>query len=234
MKIEFHKVTWYSITASILVFFVGLPILCWYIWGQYIEVSSMNVRPPLTAAVLKKPVSDFSYLFKENREPMTGNIVGYFGSGAFAWYVPDWLAENWTISKASKTDENMTITPKVRQDATDFSDIVFTVRPSTETFNALGLYDQDRKSVLASTLIINEVLLNKPTEGETTIVMENDTRIYHIQETMADRIRDVYYIDGNGKTLVINFDAKATVYPQFSTKIRNMVEGIGELIAPQG
>ena len=68
------------------------------------------------------------------------------------------------------------------------------------------------------------------------LIIETDTRIYHIIDRDADGIhtRDTYYMDGNGKTLVITFEAKSSIFSQFTDKIRDMVEGIGETKSPQG
>ena len=202
-----------------------------------IASSTSPVNTPATSSVAsvvpEVQTPSYAYLFKEQREANTSNIVGYFGGGAFAWYVPDWLAENWIIP-TPKFSEVMNMAPKIRDNPEDFSDIVFDVASSTETFNAATLYEAEASSTEPSALINQEVVLNKHTEGGLMLVIETDTHIYHIQKSVQDRIKDIYYIDGNGKTLMVTFDARADIFPQFSAKIRNLVEGIGEVKAPQG
>jgi len=181
----------------------------------------------------------YAYLFEVNREMNTSNIVGYFAHGAFAWYVPDWLVSNWEM-KTFRT-EGMIFSPKVRATPVsgqqyDFSDIEFDVSTSTEINNAENLYLTMLNNIPKDEIIINEVVLNKSTIDMISIQMENSTRIYHITAYTRDfkRISDLYFMDGNGKTLDLRFETKADIFPQFSNKIRDMVEGIGELKSPQG
>jgi hypothetical protein len=75
------------------------------------------------------------------------------------------------------------------------------------------MYEAEMSSIGLSDLIDNEVILNNHNEGGLMIDMETDTRIYHIQESTPGRIKDIYYMDGNGKTLVITFDTKADIFP---------------------
>lgn len=180
----------------------------------------------------------YAYLFEGKREAMTSNIVGYFGGGAFAWYVPDWLVTNWRMTSY---DTGMVFIPLVRDNPADFGDISFTLSTSTELYNAENLYQTRLDTILKSDLISNEVLLNKLGSAKTVgpeinLQIETDTRIYHIIDMDGDGIhmRDSYYMDGNAKTLVIMIEAKSEVFPQFTDKIRDMVEGIGELKSPQG
>ena len=176
----------------------------------------------------------YAYLFQGKREAMTSNIVGYFANGAFVWYVPDWLVTNWKMVPYGP--QGMVFTPLVRDDPNNFSDISFSVASSTELYNADNLYQTRLDTALKSDLISHEVLLNQH-EGDTiSMQIETNTRIYHIIDRDADGIhmRDAYYMDGNGKTLVIMFEAKSEIFSQFTDKIRNMVEGIGELKIPQG
>ncbi|MDE2038299.1 MAG: hypothetical protein KGI69_03720 [Patescibacteria group bacterium] len=176
----------------------------------------------------------YAYLFQGKREAMTSNIVGYFGGGAFAWYVPDWLAANWKMVPYGS--RGMVFVPLVRDDPNDFSDISFTVSSSTELNNAENLYQTRLDTALKSDLVLNEVLLDQQKDDTISMRVETDTRIYHIIDMDGDGIhmRDAYYMDGNGKTLVIMFEAKSDIFPQFTDHIRSMVEGIGELKPPQG
>lgn len=181
----------------------------------------------------------YSYLFEENEESNTSNIVGYFAHGAFAWYVPNWLVNNWEM-KPFRT-EGMMFSPKVRATPLpgqqyDFSDIEFDISTSTELNNAYNFYLTTLNSIPKDEVIINEILLNKSTMDMVNIQMENNTRIYHITAYTRDfkRITDIYFMDGNGKTLDLRIETKKEIFSQFSNKIRDMVEGIGELKAPQG
>ncbi len=176
----------------------------------------------------------YSYLFKNTREAMTSNIVGYFAHGAFAWYVPDWLVNNWQMKPFRA--EGMIFAPKVRENIEDFSDIIMDVSTSTELLNAESLYYTMIQDIPKNEVITDETLLNKTAGDMITMQMETDTRIRHIVAYTRDfrRITDFYFMDGNGKTLQITFETKADIFPQFSDKIRDFVEGIGELKVPQG
>ncbi len=176
----------------------------------------------------------YSYLFEEKRDQNISNIVGYFAHGAFAWSVPNWLANNWVMGKYGS--EGMKFTPKVRENYDDFSDIIYDVSTSTESNNAENIYLTMINDIPKNEMIISEIILNKATKDMISIQMENSTRIYHIAAYTGDfkHITDLYFMDGNGKTLDLRFEASVTAYPQFSDKIRDMVEGIGELKLPQG
>ena len=192
------------------------------------------VEPVATPAATTTVAQQYSDLFVAKRENMTSNIVGYFGYGAFAWYVPDWLITKWKMS--SHDNGSMTFTPQVRNNPDDFSDITFTIATSTELFNANNLYQSKLDAVSKSDLVSNEVLLNKNEDDMIKLQLETDTRIYHVIYKDTDGIHtiDTYFIDGNGKTVVITFKAKSEIFSQFTDKIRDMVEGIGEAKSPQG
>ncbi len=205
-----------------------------------IPISTGSVSPSIPPSSSPKATqSPYSYLFVGSRDANTSNIVGYFAHGAFAWYVPDWLVTNWEMKPFRA--EGMIFSPKVRTAPTtglqyDFSDIEFDVSTSTELNNANNMYQTMLGAIPKNEIIISEVLLNKSTADMVSIQMENNTRIYHITAYTGDfkRISDIYFMDGNGKTLDLRFETKADIFPQFSDKIRDMVEGIGELKAPQG
>lgn len=224
-----------------LVFFLALLGIAYYmprvISHKVIPMPKPIVRnEPVTAPIVEEETppaeTSYDYLFVETQESKTSNIVGYFGSGAFAWYVPGWLVQNWKSTLPS-TSESLLFAPKVRANE-DFSDILLLVTPSSEAYNAATLYMQESKPANGSEIVIKEVLLNKHADGMLSIQMETDTRIYHIQKTRYDWTTDIYYMDGNGKTLYVKFEARSDIFSQFSSKIRDLVEGIGELKAPQG
>ena len=48
-------------------------------------------------------LKSYAYLFQHKENPYIGNTVGYFAHGAFLWYVPDWLPDNWhEVSRAEQ------------------------------------------------------------------------------------------------------------------------------------
>ena len=53
MKIEWHKVTWYSWTLTALIFLVLVPLLVYYFIGQYREVAALDADTVMVGA---KPV----------------------------------------------------------------------------------------------------------------------------------------------------------------------------------
>ena len=55
---------------------------------------------------------------------------------------------------------------------------------------------------------------------------EGDIRIYHTERVATGRIYDTFYLDGNGKTAVIRFDADQENYSTYGPKIREFVEGL--------
>lgn len=189
--------------------------------------------------VQTKEIISYAYLFesKEPKEKINGtnkysNIVGYFANGAFGWYVPDWLVENWTMKKIEGDPDNQGMTFIPNADIADgsISDITMYVATSTETFNAETLFEnQKRAGVVAS-----EVVLNEHTDGMLKITMETNTMIYHVQTQDRDMMTDIYYINGYGRTLSVSFSANKKYFQAYSAKIRDLVEGIGELKAPQG
>lgn len=200
---------------------------------DFVAVSQTIVHREVSRATIQAQKEEMPshYSLFESKEPKQ-NIVGYFAGGAFGWYVPDWLYENWTLKKIEGDPDNqgMTFTPKEAVTDGLISDITMYVATSTETFNAETLFDIQKRSGA----VLSEVLLNKHTEGRATIVMETNTMIYHIQVLDKEWMTDIYYINGFGKTLSISFRSDKNNFPAYSAKIRDLVEGIGELKAPQG
>ena len=181
-------------------------------------------------------LKSYAYLFQHKENPYIGNTVGYFAHGAFLWYVPDWLPDNW--HEVSRDDSgSMTWAPNVREDPYVFSNIEFYVATSTETFNAAYLYDKDQSTSMGSYQVsFKEVLMNKTSGGTLVLPIETSTRIYHVMGTNFDgsQTSDTYYLDGGNKTLRILFTADTDIISQFENNIRDMVERIGGLNIPQG
>lgn len=162
-------------------------------------------------------------IFESSPRPNNvSNVVGYFASGAFVFNnVPDWIVEHWG-DKGDKTDNVFAFSPREEIPGRDFSDIVIEVSTTTEQFNASYLYETQSKSI--KDLMIAEIFLNSV----------GDTRIHHIQRRLAGGIEDIFYIDGNGKTATVTFQAQLENYAKYGTKIREFVQGIGKGEAPRG
>lgn len=202
--------------------------------GQEYVSSTNNVVVEKAAVVSEVPIEnksattqstvDFSYIFNSSPRPENvSNIVGYFAYGAFATYIPDWLAEHWRIDG---NDEGTvtTISPKEKIDNRDFSNIVITVKPTDELFNADSLYNNDINGLNSKVLINNEVLL----------IEEGDIRIYVVERESDGTIYATYYIDGNGKTGAIDFSADEDNYFEYSLKVKEFVKGLRRNITPVG
>ena len=177
-----------------------------------------------------KEEETFDYLFESNKEEQYSNIVGHFGYNSFAWYVPDWLVQNWRMVKKDKEDLNMVFTPKEVIKDSPISDIVMEITTSTEIFNAETLFQNEKRNGD----VFGEILLNQHTDGNLKILIEANTRIYHIQFENGDNMSDIYFIDGHDKTLKITFSADKKNFLRYSMKIRTLVEGIGGIKAIQG
>ncbi len=210
-----------------------------YVRVRRVPVSSSTDSIPPTTTVNSPNqninTNPYSYLFEEKKDANTSNIVGYFAYGAFIWYVPNWLVSNWDMKPFRS--EGMIFSPKIRENYDEFSDIIFSVSTSTESNNAENVYLTIFNSIPKDEIIINEILLSKGnSDGIINIQMENNTRIYHITAYTRDfkHISDLYFMDGNGKTLDLRFEARTDVFDYFSYKIRDMVEGIGGFKVPQG
>ncbi len=197
-------------------------------------VPQTNNNSPLREVeiVEESPQINYAYLFEKGSSEES-NIVGHFGEGAFGWYVPSWLVANW-VDVTPEGGLGLIFAPKVRHDSEQFSNIVIEVGTSTEAFNAMTLYDMNIAKSAPSDIVITEVLLNKHGASDLQITMETNTLIYHIEKKVSNDVLDTYYMDGNGKTLIVSFRARADIFPQFSTRIRDLVGGIGALVPPQG
>ena len=193
--------------------------------------ASTKLVPPKTTQISS---TQADRLFESKKgETNTSNIVGYFAGGAFYWYIPAWLEENWKITDAVET-EGFVISPKVSLEGRPFSDISIGVQDTSESFNAVYLYDND-VAHKNGTLRIHEVLLNKHGDGMLTIQMETNSRIYHTQREVSGKVYDRYYIDGSKeKTASIIFTADTDQFSKYESKIREFVEGIGPAIQQQG
>ncbi len=231
-----------SIFLIIIVLLAAVSVVSIYYKKPSIQTSTddlvseihddLATTTPIVKETIKKDlVPSLSYLFEsEPRNPTYSNIVGYFAGGAFAWYVPDWLVENWKIDN-SVNNSGMLFTPKEPISNSPISDIAINVSTSTEDFNAETLFEKEK---LLGNVIIAEILLNKHAEGDITLIIETTTRIYHVQSERGGRVHEMYFMDGNNKTAQILFSSDKENFQSYVTKIRDMVEGIGEAKSPQG
>lgn len=181
---------------------------------------------------IDEEVRDYNYLFESaTTSSEYSNVIGTLAYESFAWYVPDWLLANWEMSESASQDGNsISFTPKGDVDLRKISHITFHFQLSTEEYNAGTIYD----NLNEQKTLISEILLSKHADSMLKIGMEPETRIYHVQIENINAINDVYIIDGNGYTLRINFSADKDIFYRYATKIRDMIEGIGEVRGPQG
>lgn len=153
------------------------------------------------------------------------NVVGYIAGGAFIFnHLPDWIVENWKTT--NKGGDMITFTPKEEITDRDFSDIVMEIATTTEQFNADYLYSAYSKAqgMNAGRLLIAEIFFNSV----------GDTRVHHVQRLFGTGIEDTFYIDGNGKTVMITFKASPDNYVRYGAKIKEFVQSIGKGGTPQG
>ena len=231
------------VSSVILIVIVAVAGTVLWIQGSdqedvYVPSQAIKSRDSGLVRIATAVPPSYAYLFesgpKEEIAPGVnryGNIVGYFAGGAFGWYVPDWLVEKWEMKKIEGDPHNqgMIFSPKEAVLAY-ISDITMYVGTSTETFNAETLFENQKRTGV----VMSEIVLNKHGEGGTTITMETNTLIYHIQLEDRGRMTDIYYINGHDKTLSVSFSSDEEYFHEYSAKIRDLVEGIGELKAPQG
>lgn len=174
----------------------------------------------LIERVEQKDVFDSSS--KSNNQ---STVVGYIAGGAFVFNnLPAWIVENWKTT--NKEGDVITFTPREEISDRDFSDIVMEIATTTEQFNADYLYNSYSKSqgMNAGKLLIAEIFFNSA----------GDTRVHHVQRLFGTGIEDTFYIDGNGKTVMITFKASPDNYVRYGAKIKEFVQGIGKGGIPQG
>jgi len=175
---------------------------------------------------------NYDYLFTSPTSTTNeySNVIGTLANESFAWYVPDWLVENWDMKTYEGKGQSVVFTPKGNVDAKLISGISFYFEPSTESFNAATMYENENNGKI----LIREILLSQHKEGRLQILIEPETRIYHVQSESINMISDAYILDGNGYTLRIHFMADKALFQRYANEIRNMVDGIGEVRGPRG
>lgn len=168
--------------------------------------------------VVAERVADGFDAFSSSPSAGSSNVVGYFASGGFVMYLPDWTAEHWMTEKGENPD-SLVFVPRIAANTPrDYSDIDITVNPTDELMNAAWLYEKGRNAPLpAGSSISSEVMQNEV----------GDMRIYHITTVDANKFYETFFLDGNGKTAIITFSANKDAYLEYSTKVKELVRGIG-------
>jgi hypothetical protein len=159
----------YTISLLVVLIILTITLISFFIYFinnnlVHAPISESNVK--VSADVPKEishpiPVIEATNeeLFFSEKTPKStnvSNVVGYFAGGAFLTYIPQWMADNWSIDSTSD-GATTTITPnKPTSNKKDFSDIVINVAPTDETFNAEWLFESNKKDSIVSEVIINE------------------------------------------------------------------------------
>jgi transglutaminase-like putative cysteine protease len=166
------------------------------------------------------PMTKYFEAPPSNRE--ISGVTGYFARGAFFTYLPGWMSEGWAISPDG-SDDVVTFYPRDSVGARDFSDIVMTFGDSTESFNSNWLFESER-ATYDDSVLQSEVILS---DGD-------NLRIYHIEKSIGEDIADVYYIDGNGKTMIVRFSSSKRNYYYYGPKIKEFLRGLTLSKGPRG
>ncbi|MES3030978.1 MAG: hypothetical protein V4697_01035 [Patescibacteria group bacterium] len=164
-----------------------------------------------------------SNAFSSTPNSAYSNVVGYFAYGAFVTELPDWLSQNWMSPKTS--DDTTVFVPRVNSAGRDFSDIVITSKNTDELWNAEYLFEDNIAHAQGEgTLVNSEIILNET----------SDMRIYHIERAMEGWVYALYYIDGDGKTAEISFSAQEANYFNYSSKVKEFIQGLSKGSEPRG
>ena len=163
--------------------------------------------------------ADNTTAFTSETDPASaGSTVGYFGNGAFVMSVPNWVTLHWQIEMGVASSGSMTLIPKDNSAPRDFSDIVISVGPATETQNAAWYYNNNRNiPVPQGVSMVSEVINNEA----------GNMRIYHITKIQGQMFYETYYFDAENKTASLTFYANKDKYLEYSLKIKEFVTGIG-------
>jgi hypothetical protein len=114
-------------------------------------------------------------------------------------------------------DSIMVITPKDNIKFRDYSDIYIKSYETDEKSNALNLYNLD---------LSDKTKLGKIINNEIVVNDEYDTRSYNIERENNKQIYFTSYIDGNGKTIKIDFDSSKENYYKYILKIKEFIKGL--------
>lgn len=203
-------------------FIIVLFLVITAIFASYFIVNKRLYKAKIkNVGINKEQVKGNDNVDVFNEKQKTGsysNVVGYISGGAFYIYVPNWMVDNWRIESLQEDNSIIRITPndKIIQTG-DYSDIYVKSYETDEKDNALNLYNLDLKDKTNSGKIINnEIILNE----------ENDTRSYNIERENNKRIYFTSYIDGNGKTIKIDFDSSKENYYKYIVKIKEFIRGL--------
>ncbi|HYC34677.1 MAG TPA: hypothetical protein VEC13_03000 [Candidatus Paceibacterota bacterium] len=164
---------------------------------------------------VKDEASGAKYFNEKPGPRNTSNVVRYIASGAFIVYIPLWMSDNWYSKSESLDEPNADVTvfyPNGDYDTHDFTKIKITTKPSHELFNAYTLY-QDHLSFYKGNVLTEEMIMNK----------EQTMRIYHVEMEFEDTIEDTYYLDGKGKTAIIEFGSSIENNHIYGPKVKEFV-----------
>ncbi len=256
MTIKFNEVTWYSKLGAVVLFLLVVPVLTFYIGMKYQETAmvlnstprtieintsgsvSKNATPSASSSSILVETSDIDIFTASIRSENISNVIGFFSSGAFFWYVPDWVVEHWRVDHSGIT--TMVISPKDDTKPRDFSDIVISIASSTENMNAETLYSRETHSS-EYILCLTNTRCESRQAGSDILISEvilspiGDTRIYHIARLSANgTVTDRFFFDGVAVTATATFSAPKEKYGTYGLKIRELIQGIGKGTAPQG
>jgi hypothetical protein len=127
------------------------------------------------------------------------------------------MSDNWRIMSLQEDDSIMIITPKDNIKFRDYSDIYIKSYKTDEKSNALNLYNLD---------LSDKAKLGKIINNEIVVNDEYDTRSYNIERENNKQIYFTSYIDGNGKTIKIDFDSSKENYYKYILKIKEFIKGL--------
>ena len=191
------------------------------VFSSYLIINKRLYKAKIkNAEINKEQVEDLDDIDVFSEKQKTGNysnVVGYISGGAFYTYIPNWMSDNWRIMSLQEDDSIMVITPKDNIKFRDYSDIYIKSYETDEKSNALNLYNLD---------LSDKTKLGKIINNEIVVNDEYDTRSYNIERENNKQIYFTSYIDGNGKTIKIDFDSSKENYYKYILKIKEFIKGL--------
>lgn len=191
------------------------------IFSSYLIINKRLYKAKIKNAEINKEqvedLDDIDVFSEKQKTDNYSNVVGYISGGAFYTYIPNWMSDNWRIVSLQEDDSIMVITPKDNIKFRDYSDIYIKSYETDEKSNALNLYNLD---------LSDKTKLGKIINNEIVVNDEYDTRSYNIERENNKQIYFTSYIDGNGKTIKIDFDSSKENYYKYILKIKEFIKGL--------
>jgi hypothetical protein len=191
------------------------------IFSSYLIINKRLYKAKIKNAEINKEqvedLDDIDVFSEKQKTDNYSNVVGYISGGAFYTYIPNWMSDNWRIMSLQEDDSIMVITPKDNIKFRDYSDIYIKSYETDEKSNALNLYNLD---------LSDKTKLGKIINNEIVVNDEYDTRSYNIERENNKQIYFTSYIDGNGKTIKIDFDSSKENYYKYILKIKEFIKGL--------